>query len=184
MHPLTGSTRAGIHVADFPSGLVRDGGYIPPRKLYAEFKDGGFTDIESLAEAIDISWHGPFPTTDLGPAEWSEMYRKARSFLRIETPPGDGDLYRGCNPEFKLGMSWTSDFRVAEKYARTHAIRTGEGQVYSTPMITRHDVLGFYDDKQEFVLDPRGLIISPVDMPITGGIPPSMSKWWVSRNPW
>jgi hypothetical protein len=67
-------------------------------------------------------------------------------------------LYRGCWPEFALGMSWTPDLAIARWFAHRFDIRGHVGCVYSLD-VPRELVLGVFSTRaeHEVVVDAEAL---------------------------
>ena len=75
---------------------------------------------EVLRTVLLSAWrYTDFPCQGCPPRFWRAMFRRV-GFLsdgKIQRPSRRRVLYRGCRPKGCRGMSWTSERRVAEKFA-------------------------------------------------------------------
>ena len=143
--------------------LFRD--YAKPDRLAALtvlFEDG-VVSRKALREVLATIWIGVESPSRSGVAKARvvRMFRAA-GFLSdnptITTPPPEGlTIYRGCHPQYRLGLSWTTD----QVKARWFAQRFGSiinTQLYRAQVSGRRILAMFGGRKEaEVVVNPRGL---------------------------
>jgi hypothetical protein len=111
-----------------------------------------------LREAWTAAEH---PAHKVDPYVWADMFQEAGfvTDCRDVTAPDwetEVRLYRGCHPDWRLGMSWTDDLTVARWFANRHDWWGLPGIVVGAD-VPGHAVLArFVHDRREaeWVLDP------------------------------
>lgn len=89
--------------------------------------------------------------TDAASEYWSEEQRRFFDDL-----PEMVTLYRGCSVDRVLGISWTTDRKVAEGFARGHrGIRVPDA-VIAQARISKRDIITVLTDREEseVIIDP------------------------------
>jgi hypothetical protein len=132
-----------------------------PELLYWFWRQGRLSADTLRRVLLDMWRNADFPVGPGCPAKaWREMF-KAAGFLSdtITKPTRQRVLYRGCTPEGRRGMSWTTERWVAEKFA-DYWFERGQaqkpGHVYKTVAGPR-DVLAAIYGKEKVQLTLNGV---------------------------
>lgn len=144
----------------------------PARALRDAFR-AGRVPVGDLPEIIANVWtRNDSPTTDLGEADWIELFRAIGFFswppFLVRQPDGASTpfrpvstlvLYRGSTADRLCRMSWASDRRVAEELGRRHA-RYGPAALYKAA-VPADMILAYLERRDDWgwtiVVDPAGL---------------------------
>jgi hypothetical protein len=135
-----------------------------PTLLFDLFCNGAL-DVALHPGVVGTAWSkAEYPTRCLEPAIWVKLFAVAgytHDFDPAPRPTEPVELYRGCTPAGRLGMSWTSDLPFARRFAYGGASEPSECCVYcfdSPPGA----VLAFIRDapgrpENEYIIDPAYL---------------------------
>jgi hypothetical protein len=132
-----------------------------PRVLHSAFR-AGRVPVGDLPELIAFAWlRDDSPTSDLGEAEWLEIYAAIGFFSYPEgrTRPSEAiTLYRGASADRLNRMSWTDDRQVAVMLGTRHAWYKPAALYEAT--VTPDAILAFLGRQGEgwtVVVNPAGL---------------------------
>lgn len=125
-----------------------------------------FAGSVSVAEnpgIVTTAWAmAEFPSNLLDADTWVELFEEAGYTVDGEPAPrpeAPVTVYRGCHPERRFGMSWTTDLERAQWFADRDLGR-GVGAVYEST-VRPGWLLAYIHDSQrgeaEFVVDPVAL---------------------------
>jgi hypothetical protein len=93
----------------------------------------GDLDIEQHPGVVADAWtSAEFPASNVDPAEWVDWFETAGYTHDGQPSPRPVEpvtLYRGCAPERRFGMSWTTDLDRAGWFA-SRDLGHGTGNVY------------------------------------------------------
>lgn len=131
---------------------------------------GTLTDSDEIAKGIahawtSAEWPGRYMEGQMWKMLWEYAVEIGEEFLNddgervsTDTLPVTITLYRGCTPDYRAGMSWTTDRKRAEWFANRLAVAVGEGTVYQLEAPAEW-VLARFDGRgeAEYVLDPEML---------------------------
>lgn len=129
---------------------------------------GNEIDSGTLAAVIGDVWcAAEYPEQAITDGGWQHMFGVAgytEDGVSM-APPSEIRLYRGAPPEFKSGMSWSSDIEVAKKFATGGLRGRKPGRLYTT-VAGGDSLLAFISDRQEheYVVDTEGLEIEEVSL--------------------
>lgn len=108
---------------------------------------------KDFAETLAVSWaaHGG---TEIPEAELESWFKKAdkqylmskREQKKFNELPEQVAIYRGVSPQYKYGLSWTLDKKVALWYADKY--KRKEACVYEC-IVNRKDILCYFDTRNE-----------------------------------
>jgi hypothetical protein len=145
----------------------------PPLALCDAARAGRIT-ASDLPEIIANIWTwDDSPTSDLGEADWLEIFRAAGFFsypplvvrqpdgtrLPLARPSSAVTLYRGSLADRMRGMSWTSELDLAERLGRRHT-PYGAAVLYKAT-IAPGAILAYLERRGEgwtVVVAPAGLV--------------------------
>lgn len=129
-------------------------------------------DIETKKTLLEHTWRNKMDGYFYG-LDWWLPYFKEVGFItncdkRIPTEPIT--LYRGTEPFFRQGMSWTSNINMAETFANTYSL-FGDKFIYGT-VVQPDSILGIFKGNSkrgglEYVINHQHLnedMIEEVDM--------------------
>jgi hypothetical protein len=110
------------------------------------------------------AWTGAkYPYDALAVEDWLWLFRSAgftTDTADISPPKSDLDVYRGCLPDHRLGLAWTTNPDCARWFAKVWLERRHikGGRVYAARVRPDH-VLGIMHERSEdeVVIDPSGL---------------------------
>lgn len=132
-----------------------------PRILHSAFLDGRVPTAD-LPELIAFAWlYDDSPTSDLGEAEWINLYNAAGFFSYPDgrTRPSQAvTLYRGATPDRVRRMSWAERPEVAVTLGTRHRWN-GPAALYSATVVPGA-VLAFLGRQGEgwtVIVNPEGL---------------------------
>ena len=94
--------------------------------------------------------HGEFSTLLAGirPA-WNARYMLAADHRGYSRLADTITVHRGQDDAAPVGLSWTTDRAVAERFARGHRFIWNPHPVLLTGSVSKRDVAGFYTDRKE-----------------------------------
>lgn len=124
----------------------------------------------TLAEVIGDIWtSAEFPEQSLGRAEWARLFRMAGFTIDgqlAELPAGPVKLWRGSAYSRRRGMAWTTNLATAKWFAAREKLFGHDGQLWevAAPAGAILCVNNDYRDEAEYVLDTRGLRITPAEV--------------------
>lgn len=136
--------------------------------ILAEAWAEGEINGDTLAALLGEVWSmAEYPERDLGREEWMEMFEYAGYTEGgiPRTPPEELRLYRGCHPDAKAGMSWSSDITVAERFASGQILGRKSGRLY-TALVPGSNLLSYDNERgeHEYVVNTEGLEIVEVSL--------------------
>lgn len=116
----------------------------------------------------------PF-TSGIDAHEWIGMFRANRYSTDgklCAAPNAPAALYRGCVPDRRLGMSWTTDYATAREFACSAMSGRRRGNIYRA-VISPALMLAYINDElgrgeSEYVVDQFGLEPDSVALVATG----------------
>jgi hypothetical protein len=133
-----------------------------PRVLRDAVSAGRVSDGD-LPELIAFAWtRDDEPTSDIGEADWLEIFRRAGFFtyppVSAGRPTRPVTLYRGTTADRLRRMSWAAERSVAETLGRRHARYDAAGIYRAT--VEPDAVLAYLERPGEgwtVVVEPAGL---------------------------
>jgi hypothetical protein len=120
-------------------------------------------DGKRLGRLIDEAWTSDdHPTWSLDIPTWWEMFMAAgfvTDCRRLRRPRKARTLWRGCQPGFERGMSWTDNYDQAVWFARWREASLGPGVIVSAVVPADMVLARFVHGRKEaeWVLDPYEL---------------------------
>ena len=134
-----------------------------PRVLRDAFR-AGKVPAADLPELIAFAWtRDDSPTSDIGEADWVEIFRRAGFFtfppLSVGRPGGAVTLYGASTAERARGMSWAPDRSMAELLGRRPAWHGATALYRAT--IAPSAILVYLERRGEgwtIVVDPAGSV--------------------------
>lgn len=115
-----------------------------------------------LAQALTDEWASPdFREGSIGRQWWIDKWREVgytASGRAAPRPTEPLELFRGAKYWHRVGMSWTTDYTIAERFAKSIY-----GDVWKARVLPWR-LLAYVPDRQEleYVVDPRRLKVSQV----------------------
>jgi hypothetical protein len=117
--------------------------------------------LHYLEDALDIDAHpgivanawscAEYPERSVHPDTWVDLFNAVgytHDGQPAKSPTGPITVYRGCTPERRGGMAWTSDLGVAQRFARNQP----GGHVYAFDAPPRA-LLAYIHEDSEYVID-------------------------------
>jgi hypothetical protein len=96
---------------------------------------GKSLDLAAHPSVVADAWSDPeYPERSVEPDVWVKFFRTAGYTHdgQPATPPTEPvTVYRGCTPEGREGMAWTSDLGVAQRFAHGQLRGRPVGHVYA-----------------------------------------------------
>jgi hypothetical protein len=130
-----------------------------PALLFDLVQRGAVDIVEHPAVVVEAWMMAEFPASKVDPGVWVDWFENAgytHDGRRSPRPAEPLTLYRGCAPERRFGMSWTTHLDRARWFA-DRDLGHGKGKVYvydTDPMA----LLAFIDEpgrhEAEYVVDP------------------------------
>lgn len=156
--------------------LARDVGIVHCSKLLRDLTDAGQLDLAdpTMSGIVAQTWASgePGSASCIGYDEWRKLFR-LNGFTYLGEPaqrPGEPVIvYRGCTPEHRLGMSWSTEVGVARRFATEGISSRSSGAVY-VARVEPDYLLAFIEEgheEYEWVVDPLGLSdanVHPLDL--------------------
>lgn len=146
--------------------LAGDVGIVHCSKLLRDLNGSGQLDLASptMNGIVAAAWASgePGSASCIGYREWQTLFRlNGFTYLGVPSPrPFEPVIvYRGCTPEHRFGMSWSTEVAVARLFATDGMSSRPPGVVYVAHVHPDH-LLAFVDeghDEHEWVVDPLGL---------------------------
>jgi hypothetical protein len=132
------------------NGYYRFNGQIDAETFCAAYTSLGRNNAPALlfdlyySKSLDLAWHPGFvadawssaeyPERCLEPDIWATLFRTAGYGHdgQLATPPTEPiTVYRGCTPDGREGMGWTSDLAMARRFAHGQLRGRPLGHVYA-----------------------------------------------------
>src|SRR5258705_3184552 len=96
---------------------------------------GGLLDLDEHPSVVADAWSSAeYPERSEEPYIWAELFRLAGYTHdgQPAVPPTEPlTVYRGCTPEGRKGMSWTSDLAIARRFAHGQLRGRALGHAYA-----------------------------------------------------
>jgi hypothetical protein len=126
---------------------------------------GGSLDLAAHPGLVADAWSSAeHPETGFEPARiWVELFRTAGYTHdgQPATPPTRRiTVYRGCTPDGRLGMAWTSDLTMARRLAHDGMRGRAVGHVYAFDAAPKALLAYIHEtgrEESEYVIDPAFL---------------------------
>ncbi|KAA0109956.1 hypothetical protein CIW51_30175 [Mycolicibacterium sp. P9-22] len=146
--------------------LASDVGIVNCSKLLRDLNGSGQLDLADATMNGVVA--GVWASGESGSAscigcrEWQTLFRlNGFTYLGVPSsrPTEPVRVYRGCTPEHRFGMSWSTEVAVARSFATQGMSSRPPGVVYVAHVQPEH-LLAFIDeghDEHEWVVDPVGL---------------------------
>ncbi len=103
--------------------------------LLVDLYCGGSLDLVAHPGVVARAWSLPeYPERCMEPVIWVELFRTAgytHDGLPATPPTEPITVYRGCTPDGRAGMAWTSDLAMARRFAHDQLRRRPVGHVYA-----------------------------------------------------
>ncbi|WP_431959899.1 hypothetical protein [Mycobacterium sp. smrl_JER01] len=120
-------------------------------------------DVADHPEVVTEVWcMAEFPASLLDPDDWVSLFEEVgytEDGKPAPRPRNPVTVYRGCSPERRFGMSWTTDIERARWFAQRD-LGQGAGQLYEAT-IPPGCLLAYIHESHrleaEFVVDPIAL---------------------------
>jgi hypothetical protein len=122
-------------------------------------------DLFFLQDSIDLGAHpgiianawswADYPESSIRPDYWMELFAAAgytHDGRPAKLPRRPITIYRGCTPDRCEGMAWTSDLRVARRFARDDRDGRPTGHVYAFDA-PPSALLAYIHEDSEYVID-------------------------------
>lgn len=146
--------------------LARDVGIVHCSKLLRDLTDAGQLNLAdpSMSGIVAQAWASgePGSASCIGSDEWLKLFR-LNGFTHLgepaQRPSEPVTVYRGCTPEHRLGMSWSTEVLVARRFANQGMSSRPHGVVY-VARVDPNYLLAFIEEgheEYEWVVDPAGL---------------------------
>jgi hypothetical protein len=118
------------------------------------------TELHSADPAVLVAlWRGTkAPGTVMNRSIWCALFRRAGYTVNGQPAPRPAQpvqVFRGAHPASRLGMSWSTDMAVAQRFTRRPGTRLWRATVAPQHLLAYLSYPG--DPEQEYVIDPRGL---------------------------
>jgi hypothetical protein len=113
-------------------------------------------DLEAHPGIIAHAWSwAEYPESSLRADHWVDLFQMAgytHDGRPAKLPRRPITIYRGCTPDRCEGMAWTSDLRVARRFARDERDGRPTGHVYAVDAPPRALLAHIHEDS-EYVID-------------------------------
>lgn len=121
---------------------------------------GRSLDLEAHPSVVADAWSASeYPERSMERCLWVKFFRSAgytHDGQLVGPPTEPITVYRGCTPEGRKGMSWTSDLAIARRFAHGQLRGRPLGHVYALD-ITPDKLLGYIHEtgrnESEYVID-------------------------------
>lgn len=121
-------------------------------------------NCESMAGVVAEVWSSSeYPERSMPVEHWVDLFlanEYSHEGKRVNPPTEPVVLYRGCTPEGRLGMSWTSDPDIARTFAFGNLRGRPTGRTYTATVEPEYLLAylhGSGRNESEFIVDPAGL---------------------------
>lgn len=151
----------GVMDADTFAEAVIDVGRNNGPALLCDVYGQGAIDIAMYPGVVADVWSSAeYPARSLDPDMWVELFEEAAYTHDGQPAPRPSrpvTLYRGCIPDCRFGMSWTTDMATARRFAGGLLCRR-QGHVY-VHLAERGELLAYIHTdsgrgEAEYVIDP------------------------------
>ncbi|WP_131705513.1 hypothetical protein [Mycolicibacterium obuense] len=145
----------------FSRALMHVGRNEGPALLY-DLYPGAIDIAEHSGVAAEVWSMAEFPSNLIDPDDWVALFEEAGytvDGVPAPRPTAPVNVYRGCHPERRFGMSWTTDIDRARWFAERD-LGHGVGEVYEVtvqPSFLLAYIHVSSRGEAEFVVDPSAL---------------------------